>query len=277
MLQEDVQHEVAPIPHLPQRSRRWVTALIALCYLSWFAALVFLPGASLLDRLRWLDSGICAQLPTHSFYPGGQRLPLCARNTGIYLGFMVTLLTLYASGRGKVQRLPSWPMVAVLIAGIFAMAVDGFNSFLLDLAQPHLYQPHNLLRLATGLLTGLAVATLTLPAMNRFFWRKSNEGRSISSWPALLLLLPGLLLSSLAVASQSLLVLYPVAILSTAGLLTIVSSVNLLIILAIGKKEQAFERYRELLPFFSLALLLAFGELLVLAQLKFTLLQALGV
>src|SRR5437588_11925184 len=114
MLQEDIQPEVAPIPHKPQRSSRWVTVLIGLCYLSWFAALVFLPGASLLDRLRWLDSGICAQLPTHSFYPGGQRLPLCARNTGIYLGFMVTLLTLYASGRGTVQRLPSWPMVAVL-------------------------------------------------------------------------------------------------------------------------------------------------------------------
>ncbi|GAC1378314.1 MAG: hypothetical protein NVS4B7_07150 [Ktedonobacteraceae bacterium] len=253
-----------------------MATLIGLCYLTWLAALVFLPGASLLDRLRWLDSGVCAQLPTHSFYPGGVRLPLCARNTGIYLGFIVTLLTLYATGRGKVQRLPPWPIIVVLLGGVLAMAIDGFNSFLLDLGQPHLYQPHNLLRLATGLATGLAVATLTLPAINWLFWSESSEKRSISSWLALLLLLPGLLLSFLAVASQSALLLYPLALLSTAGLLSITGSANLIIVLAIAKKEQSFKRYRSLLPFFSLALLLAIGELLVLAQLKFSLLQALG-
>src|SRR5436853_7813546 len=104
----------------------WLAALLVLFYLALLTALVLLPGASLLDRLRWLDSGICAQLPTHSFYPGGQRLPLCARNTGIYLGFMVTLLALYGSGRGRVQRLPSWPIVVVLIGGVLSMVVDGF-------------------------------------------------------------------------------------------------------------------------------------------------------
>src|SRR5436305_9106915 len=113
------------------------TAIWASLYLGLLAALVFLPGASLLDRLRWLDSGICAQLLTHSFYPGGERLPLCARNTGIYLGFMVTLLTLYASGRGRVQRLPSWPITILLIGGGLAMVIDGFNSFLLDLGLQH--------------------------------------------------------------------------------------------------------------------------------------------
>src|SRR5579885_1939577 len=77
----------------------WLVATRALLYLGLLAALVFLPGASLLDRLRWLDSGICAQIPAHSFYPGGERLPLCARNTGIYLGFIVTLIMLYATGR----------------------------------------------------------------------------------------------------------------------------------------------------------------------------------
>src|SRR5437870_5078401 len=88
-----------------------LSILLGLLYLGLLTALVFLPGASLLDRLRWLDSGICAQLPTHSFYPGGQRLPLCARNTGIYLGFMLTLLTLYATRRGRVQQLPRWPII----------------------------------------------------------------------------------------------------------------------------------------------------------------------
>jgi uncharacterized membrane protein len=259
-----------------KRERPWVNLLLALFYLALLAALVFWPGASLIERLHWLDSGICAQQPSHSFFPGGQQLPLCARNTGIYLGFFVTLLTLIALGRGRVQKLPRWPVIVVLLAGVLAMAIDGFNSLDLDLGLPHLYQPHNLLRLATGLATGLALATLSLPIVNYLFWRESNERRSVESWSGLLVLLPGLVLSFFAVASQSWIVLYPVALLSTAGLLCVVSGINLMILVAVTKRDQTFERYRALFPFFSLALLLAIGELLVLAQLKFALLQALG-
>lgn len=255
--------------------RPWTVGVLALCYLGLLAALVLLPGVSLLDRLRWLDSGICAQLPRHSFYPGGERLPLCARNTGIYLGFIVTLIILYATGRGRAQRLPPWPIIGVLVLGIVGMAVDGFNSFFLDLGLMHLYQPHNLLRLATGLATGLALASLGLPLLNRLFWCEYSEQRSISSWATLLLLVPGLALSFFAVASQKGLVLYPVALLSTAGILTVLSSVNLVVIIAVSRRDQTFARYRELLPFFGFALLLTIGEMLALAQLKFSLLQAL--
>lgn len=266
-----------PLALEEKRERPWVTALLALFYLGLLAALVFLPGASLLDRLRWLDSGICAQMPSHSFFPGGQELPLCSRNTGIYLGFIVTLLTLVATGRGRAQKLPRWPIIVVLLCGVMAMAFDGFNSLNLDLGLPHLYQPHNLLRLATGLATGLALATLSLPIVNYLFWRESNEQRTVSSWMSLLLLLPGLVLAFFAVASQSWLILYPVALLSTAGVLTVVSGINLLMLVAISKRDQTFERYRALLPFFSLALLLAIGEMLALAQLKFMVLHALGI
>jgi uncharacterized membrane protein len=252
----------------------WIIVLVGLFYLALLAMLLFLPGGSLLDRLRWLDSGICAQLPTHSFYPGGEQLPLCARNTGIYLGFMVTLIALYARKRGRTQLLPRWPIIIVLMCGVVAMAVDGFNSFFFDIGLPHLYQPDNLLRLTTGLLTGFAMATLVLPNLNRLFWRNYYEERTISSWRTFLSYLPLLVLSFFVVASQNWLVLYPLALLSTAGLLTALSSVNLIVVIAISRREQSFERYRDLLPFFSLALLMAIGELLALAQLKLTLLPA---
>jgi uncharacterized membrane protein len=270
-----------PLPKLAygnreKRERPWLNILLALFYLGLLAALVFLPGATLIERLRWLDSGVCAQLPGHSFFPGGQQLPLCARNTGIYLGFIVTLLTLIATGRGRAQQLPRWPIIVALLVGVLAMAIDGFNSLYRDFGLSYLYEPHNLLRLATGLATGLALATISLPIVNYLFWRESNEQRSVGSWSALLLLLPGLVLSFFAVASQSWIVLYPIALLSTAGLVSVVSGINLMIIVAIRKRDQAFERYREILPFFSIALLLAIGELLVLAQLKFVVLQTLG-
>lgn len=270
MQQQTSSTKILPMP-------LWLVATMALLYLSLLAALVFLPGASLLDRLRWLDSGICAQIPSHSFYPGGERLPLCARNTGIYLGFIVTLIMLYATGRSRAQQLPPWPMVIVLAIGVALLALDGFNSFLLDLGLPHLYQPHNLLRLGTGLITGLAMGVFTHPILNRQLWHQYNEQRNLASWKALLPFLPALLICFFATASQSAYVLYPLALLSTTGLLTAVSSVNLIFIIAISKRDETFARYRELLPFFSLAVILAIGELLALAQLKLALLHTLGV
>src|SRR5437660_5746226 len=270
MRQQTSSTKIAPMP-------LWLVATMALLYLGLLAALVFLPGTSLLDRLRWLDSGICAQLPSHSFYPGGERLPLCARNTGIYLGFTVTLIMLYATGRKRAQQLPPWSMVIALAVGVAMLAVDGFNSFLLDLSLPHLYQPHNLLRLGTGLVTGLAMGIFTHPILNRLFWRQYNQQRNLAPWKALFPFLPALLICFFAVASQSAYVLYPLALLSSAGLLLAMSNVNLIFIIALSKRDETFERYRELLPFFSLAVVLAIGELLALAQLKLALLQTLGV
>ncbi len=254
-----------------------LSALLLVLYLALLAALVFLPGQSLIERLQWLDSGVCAQLPTHSFYPGGERLPLCSRNTGIYLGFLVTLITLHLAGRGRGQGLPAWPIALVLTSGVLALVIDGSNSLLLDLGLPHLYHPHNLLRLATGLLTGLALCTFVLPVLNQLFWYHSNEQHSVPSWRAFLQFLPALILCYFAVASQSGLILYPVALLSTLGLLTALGSVNLIVIIAVSKREQSFAFYRELLPFFSLAVLCAGGEMLLLAQLKLLLLHALGI
>jgi len=50
----------------------------------------------------------------------------------------------------------------------------------------------------------------------------------------------------------------------------------LIVILALSKREQLYEYYSQLVPFFGLALLLGIGEMLILAQLKYSLLQALG-
>ena len=144
----------------------WLMIASAVALIGLAAVLVFWPGATLLDRLRALDGGICAQLPTHSFYPGGQRLPLCSRNTGIYLGYTITFLFLFLSGRGRATEFPRWPIAIFLGLCILALAVDGFNSLFLDLRLPHLYQPHNLLRLASGLGTGIAMCAILLPVAN---------------------------------------------------------------------------------------------------------------
>ncbi len=255
---------------------RWFIGGILLLSLTIFATLLFFPGASLLNRVSWLDSGICAQFASHSFYFGGERLPLCARNTGIYLGFLVTLTTLYGKGRGRAQHTPRWPLVVVLIGGVTALAVDGINSFLLDVHIQHLYQPNNLLRLATGLVTGLAMALLLLPMLNRLLWRGYSAMRSVASWQELLHYVPMLIVCFFVVTSQNALVLYPIALLSTGSILIALGSLNLIVLVGVSRRDETFEQYRELLPFLGIALLLAVGEMLLLAQLKLTLLHTLG-
>ncbi|GCE12130.1 DUF2085 domain-containing protein [Tengunoibacter tsumagoiensis] len=258
------------------KAPRWLLLSTMGVYLVLAGLLVWSHESSLLNALRWLDSGICAQILTHSFYPGGERLPLCARNTGIYLGAFLSGLILYASGHGRAQLLPPRPILVVLLLGVLMMAVDGTNSFLLDLGLIHLYQPQNPFRLATGLLAGLALGSLSLPILNQFLWCDLHEQRSISSWSHLCLFLPALLLCFFAICAQNSVILYPIAIFSSLGLILTMGCFNLLLLLTVCRREQQFVAYRELFPFVGLAIGCAIGELLLLAQGKMWLLHLSG-
>lgn len=254
----------------------WLLAGLGVAYIGALAALVFLPGGTLLDRLRVLDGGICAQLPSHSFFPGGQQLPLCARNTGIYLGFASTLLVLVVAGRTRVMRLPAVGVAVVLVLAVAMLGVDGFNSFFRDLQLPHLYQPHNLLRLGTGLATGTAMASFLLPVANSLIWRREDDRPAFASFGQLAVMVPVLLIAFLAVASQASWLLYPLALLSTAGLVAALTLINMVFVLGISGRTGRIEGARALLPALTVALILAVVELLALSLLKTSILQRMG-
>jgi uncharacterized membrane protein len=255
----------------------WLIVALATTYVVALAALVFLPGDTLLNRLRALDGGICAQNPLHSFFPAGQQLPLCSRNTGIYIGFASTFLTLAALGRLRAAQFPARWVLLVLGAAVLFMAEDGFNSLFLDLGLPHLYQPHNLLRLASGLGTGVAMCAVLLPVANTLIWRDEDDRASFGSLRELAVMLPVLILVFLAVGSQTAPLLYPVALLSSAGLVMALTLVNLVFVLGIGNKVGRFATWRQLVPAFALIVALAVVELTLLFHLKLAALSALHV
>ena len=267
----------------PQRRRRpvwepplWALVALAAVYVAALAALIFLPDGTLLDRLRALDGGICSQLPGHSFYPAGQQLPLCARNTGVYLGFSLGFLTLLGAGRVRVSRLPG-PGVALALLGLVGlMAIDGFNSLFLDLGLPHLYQPQNLLRLISGLGTGVAMVAFITPVANGLLWRHEDARSSFRSFAQLAVVAPLLLLAFLAVGSQTAWLLYPIAIVSSLGLLLALTLVNLVFLLCFSPLIGRFERWRQVAPVFTLALTLTVIELTLLFKLKLAVLHALA-
>src|SRR5919202_4424213 len=107
--------------------------------LPWRYALMGLAGALLLGLLAWpgmplewkmfaVVHGVCAQ--AHTVDMAGLRLPLCARNTGIYSGFLITVLYMLALGRSRAAKLPPWPITIALGLFIAIMAGDGVESLL---------------------------------------------------------------------------------------------------------------------------------------------------
>ncbi len=254
----------------------WLLIALAAAYVVALAGLVFFPGATLMDRLRALDGGVCAQLPSHSFFPDKEQLPLCARCTGMYLGFACTFLALWARGRLRSAQLPGKWAAALLALAVVFLAEDGFNSLFNDLGLPHLYQPLNWLRLVTGLGTGVAMAAFILPVANTLIWRSEDERSSFASPRQLVLMLPILLLAFLAVNSQAGALLYPIALLSSAGLVMALSLVNIVFVLGIGNRIGRFGTWRQVFPIFTVAIVLAVVELVALNALKSSVMTSLA-
>jgi uncharacterized membrane protein len=270
----------APVQHSGFEPPTWLIIGLAVAYVVALALLAFLPGATLIERLRALDGGICAQAPSHSFWPGGQQLPLCSRNTGIYSGFTATLIMLWVTGRLRAASFPGRAVLVALGTAVAVMAVDGFNSLFLDLNLPHLYQPHNLLRLFTGLGTGVAMCAIIVPVANTLVWQVDDERPSFRSLKELAVMLPALLLIYLAVASTLLpefgFLLYPIALFSSVGLVMALTLVNIVFLLGLTNQVGRFSRWRQFLPVFTIAVVLAILELMALFSLKTAALAALA-
>jgi uncharacterized membrane protein len=251
---------------------RWLLIAIgAACGIA-VLGLAFWPGATMVDRLRALTSGICAQIPTHILRPGGVPLPLCSRNTGIYLGLMTGVGALIARGRWRSATLPTGWVALVLLGFVGLMGIDGFNSLFVDVGLPHLYQPNNLLRLTTGLLCGTAMAAFLAPTANSMLWRRPDPQPAYDSLRFLLPLAPVLLLDFGLAAWQAGWLLYPIALVSVTGVVLAWTLINLTFITVFTGRTGRYQRLVQIVPIVAIALVLAVAELLALAVMKHSLL-----
>jgi uncharacterized membrane protein len=105
------------------------------------------------------------------------QLPVCARDTGIYVGFVLSLLVTAALDRGRRRsELPPGPVLALGGALVLAMAWDGITSY------AGLRATTNDLRLATGLMCGWALPIVVVPLVNSQVWSRSDPGRVLGDW-----------------------------------------------------------------------------------------------
>jgi uncharacterized membrane protein len=230
--------------------------------------LLVIPGFSLEQKLFALMHGICDQ--RHTLTLGDVTLPLCARDTGIYLGVVLTATVSYVRGRGRAAAFPPWYIVVALGLLVLAMAVDGVNSTANTIGAPTLYEPRNDLRLLTGLGFGLALATLLFTGANHALWRDARtEQPLIGSWADLGLILGVLLAVGLALLADLAWLAWPAALASVLGVSgTLFIAMLLLVGLPMGMQQHA-TRAADLARPANFAILLVFVFLVGLALGRF--------
>jgi uncharacterized membrane protein len=211
---------------------------------------VEVPPATLLGKADAIGYAICHRIPERSFFLNGRQLPLCARCTGTFLGAMLGMGALLLYRRQRAARLPSVPVLGLMVLFIALWAFDGLNSYLTFFpGVPHLYEPQNWLRMTTGLLNGLALITLVWPIFNFTLWREPSQQAVLDSAWQFLAILPVaavlVFLVNLGIGA----LLYPLAILSSAGVLLMLTMINTMIAaVVLGREGFARNWLQALVP-----------------------------
>jgi uncharacterized membrane protein len=220
---------------------------------------LFATPEGILGKADAVGYAVCHRIDVRSFHLGVRALPMCARCSGTFLSVMLGLIY-FGILKKKAAQFPRKGILIILglLTGIYLL--DGVNSyFTLIPGVPHLYEPHNYLRLSTGMVFGIALISIVYPAFNQSLWKDPLALPSVSNFRelVLLILMGGVVV--LAVISENPLILYPLALLSTFGVLILLTMVYTMIILIITKRESAASSWRELtftlLGGFSLAIL----------------------
>jgi hypothetical protein len=136
-----------------------------------------------------------------------------------------------------------------LLMGLFVIAfgVDGVNSYLhLFPGLPSLYEPQHWSRLVTGTGMGLAIALVLYPVYQQTVWNGwVNEPAIRSSRSFLGLIAAGALLDVI-VFTENPLALYPLSLVSAAGVLLILTMVYSLVWIMVFRRENGFERLQQM-------------------------------
>jgi len=261
----------------PNRSDLASYALPALAAL--IIGLFLIAPWSFEDKARAALHGLCAQTPSHSFTFGDQRLPFDGRMTGIYGGFLFTAAFFVFRGRTRVFGLPPLRVLAVLGLFVAAMAVDGFNSFLLDLRVWHAYAPHNDLRLATGILTGIALATTIWFLVGSTLWRDGHgDPRTppVGGLGDLALVVAVQVPFALLVRSEVAWAYAPLAMALLVSAVLAVGAIGLVIVVLLRRQDATFTTAAQLRAPAAGALLLAFAAMAAIAGARYWLEAAIG-
>jgi uncharacterized membrane protein len=216
--------------------------------------------------MHWLGYGLCHQLADRTLSAGGVLLPVCARDTGIYIGFTVSLVVIALLGRGRRRSDPpaAW-LFGFAVAAVLLLAWDGLTSY------AGLRESTNLLRLVTGVGTGFALSLVVVPILNSQLWRHPTAGRVLGGpWQGVVWLAAApATLAALLWGAPLLGAGY--ALLTAASILVTFTAVNLIVVSLASRFERSADHLRDAWPAILIALAVTVTELALADWLRFAL------
>lgn len=196
---------------------------------------------------------------------------------GIFAGFLLAWAISLVSGRARAVLMPPPWMLATFAAFITIMGFDGVNATLFDLSAaglpiPFLYAPRLDLRLATGLLCGIAMAGIILPIVNYALWRERQAVPVFYDIRDLATLLVWSAIVFALVASGSGLFLYPLSLLGVLGVIVLIAALNIVWVLALFRREGGARKWMDTLNPFAASVFFTALELGALSLLRYAIL-----
>lgn len=229
---------------------KWLVIIAAILALAaWF----YIAPPGLLGKLDAVGYAVCHRLDSHSLHVGGIQLPLCARCTGEFNAAAIALVFQIFVSRKK-NKLPNRGILALLVVFFLSFGIDGSNSYLALMKNtyagafaniPNLYVTDNVTRLFTGSGMGIAMASVLYPMYNQSIWRASDERPSMN-WRQFGLLVGIVLLVDFGALTENPFILYPVALVSTLGVLALLTMVFSIVWTMLMRQENAFDNVRQL-------------------------------
>ncbi len=258
---------------LPGRIREyWLWASVILV-----AAVVFFgaPGGYA-GTSHTILHGLCAQTPSHTITFGGNMLPFDARMTGIYGGFLVTIVAIAAGGKLFRYGNPPNRVIAVLVVLVGLMAVDGFNSLLTDLMLWHPYESSNALRVVTGYGTGVSLAIALSWLLASSAWNLGTPEPAIGRLRDLATPAAGLVAYGVLLLASPGWLHFPVSMLLVVSAWLTVTILMLVIVLLALKLDSQVRQVRHLHVPVAISALLAVSVMIGLASVRFWAEEAFG-
>lgn len=238
-------------PSFPvHRLTKWLVPIATLIALSVW---IYIAPPGLMGKLDAVGYAVCHRLDSHSLHIGDTQLPLCARCTGEFNAAAIALVFQGLVG-GRKSKLPRRSILAALILFFLAFGIDGSNSYLALIKNtyagvfhniPNLYITNNTTRVFTGSGMGIAMASVLYPLYNQSVWRKPLEEAALD-WRKFGVLVGIILVLDFAMLTQNPWVLYPVAFISTFGVLAMLTMVFSIVWIMVMKEDNAFDRLRDL-------------------------------
>jgi uncharacterized membrane protein len=206
--------------------------------------------------LDFIASFVCHQVPERTMTIDGNLLPLCARCTGIYSGFLIGVV-FQTIVRKKLNRLPSLWITTVSIVFILALITEALGETL------GLWELPGQGRFLLGLFCGSALSVASFPLCNYFLQREDKKESSIGSKEYVLLLIFLSLFSCLYYMSASFFVLSSI---SVAGIIVCYIAANLAIAGMLVDWKKRASNLRNSLTLIGLVLTLFLGEAAILGM-----------